>query len=89
MTGLAYGNVSGLMLIWQQNNDLSSCRIHARRRITAGHDDELLEAGFSKRKAEQDMFVYGIKNSPAAPRTAPASRQWLQSAVELPILRID
>ena len=32
-----------------------------RRRIAAGHDDKLLETGFSKRKAEQDMFVHSIK----------------------------
>ena len=32
-----------------------------RWRITAGHDDKLLETGFSEREAEQDMLLHGIK----------------------------
>ena len=48
--------------IGQQSNGLFVLPdLMLRRRIAAGHDDELLEAGPSKRKAEQDMFVYGIK----------------------------
>ena len=46
----------------QQNNDLFVLpNFMLRRRIAARHDDELLEAGFSKREAEQDMLIYGIE----------------------------
>ena len=48
--------------IGQQNDDLFLLpEFTFWRRIAAGHDDELLEAGFSKRKAEQDVLIHGIK----------------------------
>ena len=47
-------------VIRQQSNDLFVLLdLMLRRRITAGHDDKLLETGFSKREAEQSMFVHG------------------------------
>ena len=62
MTGLVYENASGLMLLGSITNDLFVLSdFTLRRRITAGHDDKLLEVGLSKRKAEKNMFVHSIK----------------------------
>ena len=62
ITGLGVWKFLWPDAVRQQNNDLFVLSdFTLRRRITAGHDDELLEAGFSKRKAEQDMSVYSIK----------------------------